>query len=160
MAGDSAGGCLAAVTALRLRDEGGPALSGQLLFYPVTDYPSVLPQSYHRYGTGYGLTSAGMSWFWDQYLPHPGAAAHPHASPLRMETAAGLPPAWVVVAEYDVLRDEGDAYARRLQAAGIATESRCADGMNHGFLKYAGVVPEARAEIDAACRWLAQVLRA
>ena len=160
VAGDSAGGCLAAVTALRLRDEGGPALSGQLLFYPVTDYPSVLPQSYHTYGTGYGLTSAGMSWFWDQYLPHPGAAAHPHASPLRMETAAGLPPAWVVVAEYDVLRDEGDAYARRLQAAGIATESRCADGMNHGFLKYAGVVPEARAEIDAACRWLAQVLRA
>ena len=154
LAGDSAGGCLAAVTALRLRDEGGPALHGQLLFYPVTDYPSVLPQSYRSYGTGYGLTSAGTLWFWDQYLPHPGAAAHPHASPLRMETATGLPPAFVVVAEYDVLRDEGEAYARRLQAAGIATVSRCAAGMNHGFLKYAASIPEAAAAITYACDWL------
>jgi acetyl esterase len=160
LAGDSAGACLAAVTALRLRDEGGPSLRGQLLFYPVTDYPEVLPESYRTYATGYGLTSAGTLWFWEQYLPHPGAGAHPYASPLRMETAVGLPPTYVVVAEYDVLRDEGEAYAHRMQAAGIATVSRCAEGMNHGFLKFAGVIPEARAEIDAACQWLAHVLRA
>jgi acetyl esterase len=160
LAGDSAGACLAAVTALRLRDEGGPGLRGQLLFYPVTDYPSVLPQSYHTCANGYGLTSAGMLWFWEQYLPHPGAGAHPHASPLRMETPAGLPAAYVVVAEYDVLRDEGEAYARRLNAAGIPAVSRCASAMNHGFLKFAGVIPEVRAEIDAACQWLDAVLRA
>ncbi len=160
LAGDSAGACLAAVTALRLRDEGGPGLRGQLLLYPVTDYPAVLPQSYHTYATGYGLTSAGMQWFWEQYLPHPGAGVHAHASPLRMATPAGLPAAYVVVAEHDVLRDEGEAYARRLHAAGIPTVSRCASAMNHGFLKFAGVIPEVRAEIDAACQWLDGVLRA
>lgn len=154
LAGDSAGACLAAVTALRLRDQGGPALRAQLLFYPVTDYPSVLPESYRTYSTGYGLTSAGTLWFWDQYLPHADAGAHPHASPLRAQSLAGLPAAYVVVAEYDVLRDEGDAYARRLQAAGIATVSRCASGMNHGFLKYAASIPEAAAAISGACDWL------
>jgi acetyl esterase len=152
--GDSAGACLAAVTALRLRDEGDPGLCAQLLFYPVTDYPSDPPSSYRRYGAGYGLTDAGMRWFWEQYLPHPSDGAHPHASPLRMKNLSGLPPAYVVVAEYDVLRDEGAAFARRLSAAGIATVSRCAGGMNHGFLKYAGVIDEAGAEVDAACRWL------
>jgi len=159
VAGDSAGGCLAAVTALRLRDEDGTALKAQLLFYPVTDYPSVPPASYRTYGSGYGLTEPGMRWCWEQYLAEPVDGAHPHASPLRMESAAGLPPTYVVVAQYDVLRDEGEAFARRLQAAGVSTQSRCADAMNHGFLKYAGVIDEAGAELDAACRWLAAALR-
>lgn len=101
VAGDSAGGCLAAVTALRIRDEGGPTLRGQLLIYPVTDYPSVPGNSYTAFGTGFGLTSHGTLWFWNQYLVDPSAAEHAHASPLRAQTASGLPSACVLVAEYD-----------------------------------------------------------
>jgi acetyl esterase len=171
VAGDSAGGCLAAVTALRIRDEGGPALRGQLLWYPVTDCAFTGPNgdapnasyasyaSYAAYGSGYGLTSAGMQWFWAQYLAEPALASHPHASPMQMATAAGLPSAYVAVAEFDVLRDEGEAFARRLQDAGVATVSCCHPGMNHGFLKYTGVLEEADAAMDEACRWLKAVLR-
>ena len=162
VAGDSAGGCLAAVTALRIRDEGGPALSGQLLWYPVTDCPFTGPNgytSYATYGTGYGLTSAGMQWFWDHYLDEPALASHPHASPMQMVTPVGLPSAYVTVAEFDVLRDEGEAFARRLHEAGVETVSRCQVGMNHGFLKYTGILGEADAAIDDACAWLRRVLR-
>ncbi len=154
VAGDSAGACLAAVTALRSRDEGGPALRGQLLFYPVTSYPSPAPASYAAYGTGYGLTTEGMHWFWRQYLPDLSLAGHAHASPLRMGSARGLPAACVLVAEYDVLRDEGEAYARRMSDAGVATLSRRYAGMNHGFLKYAGLLAEADAAVADACAWL------
>ena len=154
VAGDSAGACLAAVTALRSRDEGGPALCGQLLFYPVTAYPSPAPASYATYGTGYGLSAAAMHWFWRQYLPDLSQAGHVHASPSRMSSANGLPPACVLVAEYDVLRDEGEAYARLMREAGIATLSRRYDGMNHGFLKHAGRLPEAGAAVADACAWL------
>ena len=162
VAGDSAGGCLAAVTALRIRDEGGPALRGQLLWYPVTDCPFAGPNgyaSYTAYGAGYGLTSAGMQWFWDQYLAEPALASHPHASPIQMASPVGLPSAYVMVAEFDVLRDEGEAFARRLQDAGVETVSRCQAGMNHGFLKYTGILGEADAAIADACGWLTQVLR-
>ncbi len=159
VAGDSAGGCLAAVTALRARDEGGPRLRAQLLWYPVTDYPSSPPDSYHAYGAGFGLTHAGMQWFWDQYLADPSAASHHHASPLRMETARGLPSAYVAVAEYDVLRDEGEAYAGRLGEAGVDTVLRRWTGMNHGFLKYSGVIAEADAAMADACNWLRSVFQ-
>lgn len=154
VAGDSAGACLAAVTALRLRDEGGPTLRGQLLFYPVTSHPSPAPASYATYGAGYGLSTDAMHWFWRHYLPDPSLAAHPHASPLRMGSARGLPAACVLVAEYDVLRDEGEAYAQRMRDADIATLSRCYAGMNHGFLKYAGLLAEADAAVADACAWL------
>ena len=159
VAGDSAGGCLAAVTALRIRDEGGPALRGQLLWYPVTNYPSIPPDSYSTYGSGYGLTHEGMQWFWDHYLPEPAVAGHPHASPLRMESAAGLPNAYVMVAEFDVLRDEGEAFARRLEESGVATVVRCKAGMNHGFLKYTGVIDDADAAMGDACVWLRRLLQ-
>ena len=152
--GDSAGACLAAVTALRARDEGGPALRGQLLFYPVTGYPSPAPASYATYGAGYGLSSEAMHWFWQHYLADLSLALHAHASPLRMDSAHGMPPACVLVAEYDVLRDEGEAYARRMGAAGSATLSRCYAGMNHGFLKYAGRLAGADAALADACAWL------
>ena len=154
LAGDSAGGCLAAVTALRLRDEGGPALRALLLLYPVTDYPSDPPDSYHGYGTGFGLTHDGMLWFWGQYLADPSTARHQHVSPLRMDTPAGLPSTYVMVAEYDVLRDEGEAFERRLREAGIATTVRRCAGMNHGFLKYTSVIDEADAAVRDACIWL------
>lgn len=154
VAGDSAGACLAAVTAIRLRDEGGPALRGQLLFYPVTAYPSPAPASYATCGTGYGLTAAGMHWFWQQYLPDLSQAGHAHVSPLLVDSARGLPAACVLIAQYDVLRDEGAAYAERLREAGITTLSRSYDGMNHGFLKYAGQLPAADAALADACDWL------
>ena len=152
--GDSAGACLAAVTALRIRDEGGPALRAQLLFYPVTDHHSAAHASYQSCGTGYGLTLEGMRWFWNQYLPDPDLVNLSHAAPLRAESLAGLPSAYVDIAEYDVLRDEGEAFARRLEQAGVPTVLRRSAGMNHGFLKYAAVIPEAALAIDSACTWL------
>ena len=152
--GDSAGACLAAVTALRIRDEGGPRLCAQLLFYPVTDHHSSRHGSYTAYGAGYGLTREGMQWFWDQYVTNPADADSPLAAPLRAASVAGLPSAYVDVAEYDVLRDEGEAFARRLEQAGVPAVLRRSAGMNHGFLKYAAVIPEAATAIDAACDWL------
>ena len=154
VAGDSAGACLAAVTAMVLRDLAGPALAGQMLFYPVTDHPTGSPTAYQHCATGFGLTDQTMHWFWDQYLATPEQASDPLASPLRMPSCAGLPPAFVMVAEYDVLREEGEAFARRLAAAEVPMQLRCSPGMNHGFLKHAGVLPEAAAELDDACLWL------
>ena len=157
LAGDSAGGCLAAVTALRIRDEGGPPLRGQLLFYPVTDYPSFPTGSYLAFGTGFGLTQIGMQWFWDQYLADSSMANHHHASPLRSSSSENLPSTYLLTAEYDVLRDEGELFAQRLRDAGIPTVLRCCAGMNHGFLKYTGVIEEADAAMEHACGWLKNV---
>ena len=156
LAGDSAGACLAAVTALRIRDEGGPALCGQLLFYPVTDFPDAPAGSYIECGEAYGLTRERMLWFWQQYLAEPAQAALPMASPLRAPSLAALPGACVLTAEYDVLRDEGHAYARRLREAGVNTLERCMEGMNHGFLKYCGAILQADAAMHEACAWLRQ----
>lgn len=160
LAGDSAGACLSAVTCARLRDDGEPQVGGQLLFYPVTNYPLPLPDSFVQFSEGYGLTSAGMHWFWDQYLRGPQDRAHPWASPLRAASMARLPPTYVVVAECDVLRDEGEAYARRLEAEGVPVVARRVAGMNHGFLKYSGSIPEVDQEIRMACIWLHTVLAA
>ncbi len=159
VAGDSAGGCLAAVTAQRIRDEGGPRLQGQLLWYPVTNYPTVIPDSYRTYGSGFGLTQAGIQWYWAQYLENPSVASHPHASPLRVASTAGLPSAYVLVAEFDVLRDEGEAFARRLVEGGVETVARRWAAMNHGFLKYTGVIDDADAAMVDACAWLTRTFR-
>ena len=156
LAGDSAGACLAAVTAQRIRDEGGPALCGQLLFYPVTDFPDAPAGSYIECAEGYGLTRERMLWFWQQYLAEPVQAALPMASPLRAPSLAGLPAACVLTAQYDVLRDEGHAYARALREAGVPTLEHCIDGMNHGFLKYCGAIEQADAAMHQACAWLRQ----
>ena len=157
VAGDSAGGNLAAVTALRIRDEGGPRLKGQLLIYPVTDYHDSNAPSMAENAEGYGLTRAGMIWFWDHYLADPSQGAAPHASPLRAKDLSGLPPALVVTAEYDPLRDEGEEYAKRLRQAGVATEMKRWDGMNHGFFVWPGVVEKAGIAMDEACAWVKQM---
>src|SRR2546428_8719133 len=96
-----------------------------------------------------------MRWFWDQYLPDPSLAADPRAVPLRMATMAGLPPAYVLVAECDVLRDEGEAYARRLRSDGVPAVIVRGPGMNHGFLTPYGGVPRATTAFYAACRFAA-----
>ena len=154
VAGDSAGGCLAAVTAIRIRDEGGPAVCAQLLFYPVTDQPGVGHASYRDFGIGYGLTEEGMQWFWSQYMTDAALAGHPHAAPARVASAANLPSAYVATAEYDVLRDEGEAFAKLLGDACVPVVlQRCA-GMNHGFLKYTGAIPEVDSIFADACQWL------
>ena len=133
--GDSAGGNLAAVVALMARDRGGPPLAFQLLVYPVTDM-DFETQSYREYGgTGEVLPRATMEYFWGHYLNDPSEASEPYASPLRAPDLAGLPPALVITAEVDVLRDEGEAYARRLQDAGVPTTLSRYDGMFHAFFQ-------------------------
>jgi len=154
VAGDSAGGNLAAVTALRIRDEGGPKLLGQLLIYPVTDYPDPGPPSMTENAEGYGLTRKGMEWFWGHYLSDRSHAANPHASPLRATDLSRLPPALVITAEYDPLRDEAEYYADRLRQAGVPTQMKRWDGMNHGFFFVPGVVAKSSAAIDEACAWV------
>jgi acetyl esterase len=154
LCGDSAGGNLAAVTALRIRDEGGPAVAVQLLIYPVTDHHAAGTASYAERASGFGLSADTMRWCWESYLPDPADADNPHACPNRAERLEGLPPAYVVTADYDPLRDEGAAYAARLRAAGVdATHVNYAD-MNHGFVSLAGVLDRADEALAAACDWL------
>ena len=152
--GDSAGGNLAAVTALRVRDEGGPALCAQLLVYPVTEYWDAGMPSCAENAEGYGLTRDGMKWFWDHYLENLEDARDPRAAPLRAPDLRGLPPALVVTAEYDPLRDEAERYAARLREAGVPTELVRYAGMNHGFFFWPGVVDVAGTALDAASAWL------
>jgi acetyl esterase len=130
--GDSAGGNLAAVVALMARDRRGPAIVHQLLVYPVTDYSFDTP-SYRDNAEGYLLTRASMEWYWGHYLASDADGDNPYASPLRAGDLSGLPPALVITAEYDPLRDEGEAYAKRLREAGVPVMSTCYPGMIHGF---------------------------
>ncbi|HEX3413394.1 MAG TPA: alpha/beta hydrolase [Stellaceae bacterium] len=158
VAGDSAGGNMAAVTALRVRDQGGPELYAQLLLYPVTDYHTPGTPSYAENAEGYGLTRDTMRWFWAHYLGDASEGVHPYAAPLRAADLAGLPSALVITAEYDPLRDEGEHYADRLRAAGVATALTRYDGVNHGFMFWTGVVDKAGVAMNEACGWLRQTL--
>jgi acetyl esterase len=155
--GDSAGGNLAAVTALRARDESGPRLIGQLLIYPVTDYFQPATPSMVENAEGFGLTREGMIWFWNHYVRSPADGVHPHAAPLRAATLAGLPQALVFTAEYDPLRDEGELYAEALNKVGVTVEMKRWDGMNHGFFFFPGIVDKATDAIDEACVWARRV---
>ena len=152
--GDSAGGNMAAVTAIRVRDEGGPALCGQLLLYPVTDYHTPGTPSYEENAEGYGLTRDTMKWFWAHYLRDPSEGTNPHASPLLAPDLSSLPPALVITAEYDPLRDEGEIYAKKLRTAGVPTALSRYDGVNHGFMFWVGIVDKADAAMNEACEWL------
>jgi acetyl esterase len=130
--GDSAGGNLAAVTALMARDRGGPAIAAQLLVYPViaADFDTA---SYQRFGRGFYNPRPALQWYWDQYVPAVEDRLHPYAAPLH-GNLAGLPPAVVVIAGHDPLRDEGIAYADALTAAGVPTTRCMFDGGIHGFM--------------------------
>jgi acetyl esterase len=155
--GDSAGGNLAAVSALASRDAGRP-LSAQLLMYPVTDLSRLTGESYTACGEGYGLTAGAMAWFRDHYLADAAAARDWRVSPLLTSDLGRLPPALVVTAEFDVLRSEGEAYARRLADAGMPTELRRYDGMIHGFASMAGALDVGRQVRSDMARWLKGVL--
>jgi acetyl esterase len=154
LAGDSAGGNLATVTAIRIRDEGGPHIGAQVLVYPITDYYDPGTPSYFEYAEGYNLTRRNMMWFWDHYIASRKAAEHPHASPLRSANVAGLPPALVITAEYDPLRDEGERYAAKLRDAGVDTTLITFDGMIHGFFSAIGVYRQSGEAVFAAAGWL------
>ena len=145
--GSSAGGNLAAVVTLMARDQRTPPIAFQLLHVPVMDHDFGTP-SYRANATGYGLTRAGMRWFWDHYAPDEKLRDEPYASPLRAKDFAGLPPAHVVTAECDPLRDEGKAYAARLVEAGVKTTYAEYPGMVHGFTSMAMSIPTGRTAID------------
>jgi acetyl esterase len=152
LVGDSAGGNLAAVCALRARDAGGPEIALQVLVYPILDH-DFETASYREHANTYLLGADSMVSFWDRYVPDRGERDRPDASPLRAPDLGGLPPTLVVVAEHDVLRDEGRRYAARLDAAGVAvTVSYYAD-MPHGFFTMVNALDranEAVAEVGQA----------
>jgi acetyl esterase len=160
VAGDSAGGTMAAVVALLLRDMGRTGLAGQILLYPVTAHYDPPTASYLEMAEGYGLTRKGMMWFWDQYLKDKSDAEDFRAAPLRAASLRGLPRAFVVTAEYDVLRDEGQAYAKRLEEAGVEVTHVFVPGMNHGFacsMNEFPFLPQAKDLLRKVAEWVAPV---
>ena len=148
--GDSAGGNLATVVSLLSRDRGGPRLKFQLLIYPMVDFYDQSPSMQH-YSKDYFLTREGMDWFTESYLPNREAGLEPSASPTNATDLRGLPPAMVLTAECDPLRDQGEAYARKLQGAGVAVELKRYEGMFHPFFQFGAVLDTARVAMkDAA----------
>ncbi|MFF5979227.1 alpha/beta hydrolase [Streptomyces olindensis] len=159
VAGDSVGGNMSAALTLMAKERGDVELVQQVLFYPVTD-ASFDTGSYHQFATGYFLRRDGMQWFWDQYTTDESDRARITASPLRATTEqlAGLPPALVITAEADVLRDEGEAYADKLRQAGVAVTAVRYQGVIHDFVML-DALRETHAA-DAAITQAATVLRA
>lgn len=147
--GDSAGGNLSAVVSQMARDRKGPAIALQLLIYPATRMGATT-QSYEDFKEGYFLTALAMNWFFDHYLSQPGDWDDLLASPLLATNFLDLPPAYVMTAGFDPLRDEGKAYADKLKAAGVPTEYVCYEHQIHGFASLAGAVDEAREFLDEA----------
>ena len=155
--GDSAGGNLSAVVAQMARDRGGPSIAAQVLHVPVTDHNYEWP-SYSENAEGYLLTRASMVWFWDHYLPNTEAGQDAYASPYRAADVSNLPPALVQTAEYDPLRDEGEAYGERMREAGVEVEVHRYDGNIHDpFMMFAvnpaGVEALKEAAAFVSARW-------
>jgi acetyl esterase len=155
--GDSAGGNLAAAVCLHARKRHELLIAFQLLIYPITDF-SFDTASYIENSEGYGLSREMMIWYWDQYLDRPQNGMSPLASPLKADKLSGLPPASVITAGYDVLRDEGHAYAEKLRSAGVPVELRHYPGMIHGFLQMADSFDEGKAAIREAGQALRNAL--
>jgi acetyl esterase len=147
--GDSAGGNLAAAVALMARDRGIPSLAYQLLIYPVTDH-TFNTVSYQENGNDYLLTKDSMVWFWNHYLKSDSDSQNPYASPLRAQSLQGLPPAHVITAGFDPLRDEGEAYATQLREAGVPVQYSRYSGMIHGFFAMGEVMDQGKKAIQEA----------
>jgi acetyl esterase len=141
--GDSAGGNLATVVSLLSRDQGGPRLKFQLLIYPLVDFYDESP-SMQQYSKDHFLTRESMDWFTENYLPNREAGLEPSASPMNAANLKGLPPAMIITAECDPLRDQGEAYARKLQSAGVQVALKRYEGMIHPFFQFGGVLDTAR----------------
>jgi acetyl esterase len=157
VAGDSAGGNLAAITAILARDRGAPTIAFQLLVYPVIDGTMSFP-SYKENGEGYLLTADDMAWFYEQYVGPETDRRDPMLSPLYAADLSDLPPALVITAEYDPLRDEGEAYADALQQAGVSARASRYDGLVHGFLPLDGLIPAAVPAMEEAASALRNAL--
>jgi acetyl esterase len=149
VAGDSAGGNLAAIMTQRAKAAGGPSIAVQVLAYPVTDC-DLNTTSYTDPANQLMLTRDSMIWFWDHYAPVPAARVHFDASPLRSPNLLRLPPAVILTAEHDVLRDEGELYATQLVKAGVPVLQQRFAGQMHGFFTMTGVLPGADAAMDFA----------
>jgi acetyl esterase len=144
--GDSAGGNLTAIVAQKARDAGGPALAMQLLVYPVTDC-DLDNETYSDPANQLMLSRDSMVWFWDLYAPEHALRQNPDACPSKAADLSGLPPAVVLLAEHDVLRQEGQEYADALERAGVPVQSRVFDGQMHGFFTMVNVLPGSAAGI-------------
>ncbi|WP_347551040.1 alpha/beta hydrolase [Pseudalkalibacillus hwajinpoensis] len=145
--GDSAGGNLAAVIAIRAQEKDAPSIAYQLLIYPTVDSTTPYP-SYKENGDGFFLTAADMKWFQEQYVEEKTDKFNPYLSPIHFKNLGVLPSAHVVTAEFDPLRDEGEAYAERIKEAGGKVSVKRYDRMVHGFISMTGVVPEAYAAVE------------
>jgi len=157
VAGDSAGGNLAAVVSLMARDRGGPAIAFQALVYPVTDLADMETESYRANGEGYLLTAAAMRWFRDHYVPDESRRTEPYASPVHAEDLSGLPPAFIAVMEFDPLHDDGQKYAELLRKAGTEATVHRYEGQIHGLFwlggvcgRFGGLVEDLAKEVRAA----------
>ena len=147
--GDSAGGNLSAVIAQLARQKGTPHLAGQVLFYPATNAATLDTPSYQAFGDKpFGLPKRDIEWYLRMYIPNPKDRLNPLVSPLLATDLQGLPSALVVTAEFDVLRDEGEEYARKMEAAGVKVKLLRANGMVHGFLSIAGLIRRATQYFD------------
>lgn len=159
VAGDSAGGNLAAAVCLMARDRGGPQISYQVLIYPVTCY-QFNSESYELHGQGdCGLSVAEMSWFWKHYLNQESEGRTPYASPLLASDLSNLPPALIVTAESDLLRDEAEAYAAKLEAAGVSVELQRYNGMIHGFVGMAQVLDKGKEAVVAIGSYIKNICK-
>jgi acetyl esterase len=157
--GDSAGGNLATVVSFLSRDRGGPQLKFQLLIYPVVDFADNSP-SMQQYSKDHFLTRESMDWFTESYLPSREAGLEPSASPLNATDFRGLPPAMIITAECDPLRDQGEAYARKLQSADVPVELKRYEGMIHPFLQFGGIIDTAKVAMADAASALRRALKA
>lgn len=155
VAGDSAGGNLSAAVALYARDQSGPPITLQVLIYPATNH-GFDTASYHECAEGFGLMRAGMIHYWNCYLARPEDGHNLYASPLQAADLRGLPPALIQTAHFDVLRDDGEAYAARLHRAGVPVRCTRYLAMNHGFVQFGGVYEHGRSAVQE----IADALRA
>ena len=158
VAGDSAGGHLAAVVAQMARDRRGPRIDLQVLIYPITNYDFNTP-SYTENKEGSLLTRDLMQWFWRHYVKDEGEANHPYVSPLQAENLNDLPPALIITAEYDPLRDEGEAYGKRLQEAGVEVTLSRYPGMIHAFVRMTARLDKAKEALNEIAGTLRGVLK-
>ena len=156
--GDSAGGHLATVVTLMARDRKGPRIDLQVLIYPITDCNFDTP-SYIENEDGYMLTRDLMKWFWHHFVANDADLNDPYVSPLRAEILSKIPPALIITAEHDPLRDEGEAYGKRLQEAGVSVSLSRYQGMIHGFIRMTARVDKAKEALNEIAGTLRKVLK-